>query len=238
MFGNAKAPDPKDEAEARRIEAMKASVTSSLEHLKGHAEAGNTDRCEAAAKRITESLKNPKLPADYSKQARGTLDALLLHCYMKATALASKAAIEAGKADDIELRSKKIGEAREKLAGAMKHKAPAEFKKQCERLLEVALMSGGVKATGPTKAKPLDTAPKATNQAKISNEDFAKMAAAEAAAEKAAAEKAAAEKAAAEKAAAERAAAAEKEAAKAANKTPGAAKSDDARAKARSMARG
>ena len=48
----------------------------------------------------------------------------------------------------------------------MKNKAPEEFKQQCERMLEVAMFSGGVKAKGPTKAKPLDEAPKPENRAK------------------------------------------------------------------------
>ena len=100
------------------------------------------------------------------QQARGVLDSLLLHGFMKATAVAAKGALDAAKSDDAELRGKKIKEAREKLAGAMKYKAPAEFKGQCERLLEVAMFSGGVKAKGPTKAKPLDTAPKPENRAK------------------------------------------------------------------------
>lgn len=166
MFGRSGKDDPKAEAEARRVEAMKVSIEGALAHMKAHAEGGNTDRCEAAAKRLVETLKNPKLPGDYAKQARGVLDSLLLHGFMKATAVAAKAAMDAAKGDDVELRSKKIKEAREKLAGAMKYKAPAEFKGQCERLLEVAMLSGGVKAKGPTKAKPLDTAPKVENRAK------------------------------------------------------------------------
>lgn len=173
MFGRSDKKDEKAEAEARRVEAMKASIEGALTHLKSHAEAGNTDRCEAAAKRLVESLKNPKLPTEYAKQARGVLDSLLLHGFMKATALAAKGALDAAKSDDVELRSKRIKEAREKLAGAMKYKAPAEFKSQCERLIEVAMFSGGIKQKGPTKAKPLDTTPKVENRAKMSSEAYA-----------------------------------------------------------------
>src|SRR3546814_1892649 len=79
---------------------MKTSIEGGLGHLKSHAEAVNTDRCEAAAKRLVESLKNPKLPGDYAKQARGVLDSLLLHGFMKATALAAKSALDAARADD------------------------------------------------------------------------------------------------------------------------------------------
>ena len=155
-----------EEAEARRIETMKASVATAIEHMKQHAEAGNTERCEAAAKRLTESLKNPKLPGEFTKSAREAVDALLLHAYMKATASAAKAAIAAGRADEVEVRNVKIKQARDLLSGAVKARAPAEFKMQVEKLLDVAQFSGGVKAKGPTKAKPKDTAPKPPDRAK------------------------------------------------------------------------
>ncbi|MCR9267642.1 MAG: hypothetical protein NXI03_08730, partial [Alphaproteobacteria bacterium] len=51
------------------------------------------------------------------------------------------------------------------------YKAPSDFKMQCERLLEVATLSGGVKAKGPTKAKPLDTTPKVKDRAKTFTPD-------------------------------------------------------------------
>ena len=170
MFGKGNKDKDKDaekeEAEKRKIEATMVSIDAGFEHLRHHAEAGNTERSEAAAKRISESLKNPKLPPPYSKDRRAAVDAFLLHAFMKATAVACKRAIDAGKADDLEKRSEATKKAREYLAGAVKYKAPADFKKQCERLLEVATLSGGVKAKGPTKAKPLDTAPKVKDRAK------------------------------------------------------------------------
>lgn len=168
MFGMGKNDGgaDKEEAERKKIEATMVSIDSGFDHLRHHAEAGNTERSEAAAKRLVESLKNPKLPAPYSKDRRNAVDAFLLHAYMKATALACKGAIDAGMSDDGEKRSEMIKKAREALAGAVKHKAPPDFKKQCERMLEVATFSGGVKAKGPTKAKPLDTAPKVKDRAK------------------------------------------------------------------------
>ncbi|MEO9904484.1 hypothetical protein [Nisaea sp.] len=166
MFGFGKDKSAEEEAKQRQIEALKASIEAALMQMKKQAQAALTDRCEASAKRLTEMLKNPKLPKEFVKQIRDGSDALLLHAYMKATALASKAAIDAAMADDLETRSAKIKEAREKLSGAIKYKAPKDFKLQCERMLEVALFSGGVKAKGPTKAKPRDTAPKVENRAK------------------------------------------------------------------------
>ncbi|MDA1309040.1 MAG: hypothetical protein O2985_05470 [Proteobacteria bacterium] len=153
---------------------MKKAVGASLGHLTVQAREGTTDHCEAAAKRIADSLKSPKFPTEFTREVREAMDALLLHTFMKATAAASKAAIEAGQADDGELRTRKIKEAREKLAGAMKYKPPTEFKVKCEKMLEVAVLSGGMKAKGPTRAKPADTTAKPENQAKISDEDYAK----------------------------------------------------------------
>ena len=166
MFGFGKEKSAKEEAEERRIEAMKQSIEAALVQMKKQADAALTDRCEASAKRLTEFLKNPKLPKDYAKQVRDGVDRLMLQAFMTATALAAKEAVDAGKNDDSEKRTAKIKEARDKLSGAMKNKAPEEFKQQCERMLEVAMLSGGIKAKGPTKAKPRDTAPKVENRAK------------------------------------------------------------------------
>jgi hypothetical protein len=161
----------KEEVERRRIEAMMSSIDAGFEHLRKHAVAGNTDRAEAAGKRLIESLKHPKLPPPYTKDRRTTIDAFLLHAYMKATAMACKGALDAGRADKPEVRSAMIKKARETLLGAVKYKAPPDFKQQCERILEVATLSGGVKAKGPTRAKPLDKAPKVKDRAKTFTPD-------------------------------------------------------------------
>ncbi len=160
-----------EEAEAGRVEAMKVSIATAIDHMKQYAEAGNTERCEAANKRLTETFKNPKLPGEFVASARAAVDALLVHSYMKATAVATRTAVSAARADNVEVRDAKIKHARELLAGAMKAKAPSAFKAQVEKILEVAQLSGGVKAKGPTKAKPKDTAPKTPNRAKTFTPD-------------------------------------------------------------------
>jgi hypothetical protein len=42
--------------------------------------------------------------------------------------------------------------------------------------LEAALFSGGVRSDGPTKAKPMDTAPKTEKQAKPDDSYYAELA--------------------------------------------------------------
>jgi hypothetical protein len=172
MFGFGKEKSAKKEKSAqteeaiRRTEAVKKAVDAAFVQMRGHADAGLTDRCEAAEKRLIEVLKSPDLDLEYIRQVRRGTDRLILQAFMKATAIAAKQAIDAGKADDSEKRTAKIKEAREKLAGAIKYKAPREFEQQCERMLEVAMFSGGVKSKGATAAKPLDMAPRVENRAK------------------------------------------------------------------------
>lgn len=153
------------EAEARKVEAIKNSIVAAVEGMKAHAYAPAPDRCEAAAKRVTELLKNPKAPKDFITEMRARSDDLLKSCFMKAASEASAGALQAAHHDDKELRAKKIGEAKKHLARAIQLKAPPEFKLACDRAIEAATMTGFVHHDGPTKAKPADFAPKPPNRA-------------------------------------------------------------------------
>ncbi|WP_028467122.1 hypothetical protein [Nisaea denitrificans] len=156
MFGQTNTGIIEDEAAIRRIHELAPAVNGALFQIKKQAESGRTDRCEASAKCLKEAIKSAKLPKDYTDEATGAVDAIMLHAFMKATSIASRAAIEAAMEDESERRAMKIKEAREKLAGAIRYKAPEEFRRKCERMLETALYSGGIKAKGPTRAKPGD----------------------------------------------------------------------------------
>jgi hypothetical protein len=171
MFGLSKTKDAakagEQEAKERKIEALKQSLSGSIDQMAPFVEAGNTEKCEAVVERLkTTSMKNPLLPGDFRKLMQDRLDNLLRDAFMKAADIAVSAAQRAAMADNRETRDKKIKEAREKLAGAVRMKAPAEFKSSCERAIENASLSGGIKKDGPTKAKPADFAPKTTKQAK------------------------------------------------------------------------
>lgn len=156
MFDKTETGSVEDDAEVRRIQELAPAVNRALSKIKKQAESGHMDRCEASAICLKEAIKNAKLPNNYTDEAISAVDAIMLQAFMKATSIASRAAIEAAMKDEIERRAMKIKEAREKLAGAIRYKAPQEFRRKCERMLETALFSGGVKAKGPTKAKPGD----------------------------------------------------------------------------------
>ncbi|MEP3114776.1 hypothetical protein [Nisaea sp.] len=166
MFGNTETRTVEDDAAIRRIHELAPAVNGALFQIKKQAESGLTRRCEASATSLKEVIRSAKLPNAYTDETTGALDALMMHAYMKVTAEASMAAIEAGLEDEIDRRTKKIKEARENLSGAMRYKAPKSFQRKCERMLETALFSGGIRAKGPTKAKPLDNTPPVENRAK------------------------------------------------------------------------
>ncbi|WP_193172700.1 hypothetical protein [Nisaea nitritireducens] len=167
MFGHTETETVQDDAAIRRIHELAPAVNGALSQIKKQAESGRTDRCEASARCLKEAIKSAKLPKDYTDEATGAVDAIMRHAFMKATSIASSAAIEAAMEDEIERRAMKIKEAREKLAGAIRYKAPEEFRRKCERMLETALFSGGVKAKGPTRAKPGDMVPKVEECAEL-----------------------------------------------------------------------
>jgi hypothetical protein len=170
MFGNKSGANDKKEkereAEARKVEAITKSIRAAVDGMQPFAIAPSPDRCEAAAKRVAELLKNPKAPKDFVKEMRDRSDELLRNCFMKAANDASHDALAAAHHDNKELRTKKIGEAKKLLARAVQLKAPPEFKHACDRAIEAATMTGFVHHDGPTKAKPADFAPKPLNRAK------------------------------------------------------------------------
>jgi predicted component of type VI protein secretion system len=154
MFGQTETRTVEDDAALSRIHVLAPAVNGALSRIKQRAEHGHMDRCEESARSLKEAIRNAKLPKDYTEEANAAIDALMLQAFMKATSVAAKAAIEAGREDEIERRAMKIREARAQLAGAIRYKAPKEFQRKCERMLETALYSGGVRAKGPTRAKP------------------------------------------------------------------------------------
>ncbi|WP_420403754.1 hypothetical protein [Nisaea sp.] len=154
MYGQTETGTVEDNAALSRIHALAPAVNGALSRIKQRAEHGHMDRCEASAKSLKKAIRNARLPKDYTEEANAAIDALMLQAFMKATSVAARAAIEAGLEDEIERRAMKIREARERLAGAIRYKAPRDFQRKCERMLETALFSGGIRAKGPTRAKP------------------------------------------------------------------------------------
>ncbi|UUX51326.1 hypothetical protein NUH88_06425 [Nisaea acidiphila] len=154
MFGLNETRTVEDDAAIRRIHTLAPAVNGAISQIKKRAACGQVESCEASAKSLKDAIRSAKLPENYTDEANAAIDALMLEAFMKATSVAARAAIEAGLEDEVERRAMKIREARVKLAGAIRYKAPEDFRRKCEMMLETALFSGGVRAKGPTRAKP------------------------------------------------------------------------------------
>jgi hypothetical protein len=162
--GNSQQND-KAEAERRQIETLKANVTRAVDNVQRLALAGNVSNTERGIKTAQEAMKNPKLPRDFIQIETSRLKKFELDSYIKATDMAIRKAMNAAKADEVELKHKLVGEAKGLMQKAISLKAPADFKISCNRMIEAVLLSGSIVKEGPTKAKPLDTAPKAPDRA-------------------------------------------------------------------------
>lgn len=164
MFSAKKQKDP--EAERRLIEALKARCDAQIHQLAGMAEKAETTSAERAGQRLMELAKNPKLPGDYRKYAMEEAQKLECAANIKATDMAVHRAMTAAMADDKETRDKEVAKIRQFMQKAVSLRASPDFRVGTEKSLENILLSGGVRHQGPTKAKPLDTAPKTEKQAK------------------------------------------------------------------------
>ncbi|MBU0725255.1 MAG: hypothetical protein KJ904_14940 [Alphaproteobacteria bacterium] len=164
MFSATKKKDP--EAEQRLIDAMKARCEAQKAQLAAMTEKADTSGAERAAARLMELAKNPKLPNDYKKFIMGEAQRLECEANIKATDAAVHRAMAAAMADNKEQRDKEIVALRKTMQKAVSLRAPQEFRLGTEKALENILLSGGVRHDGPTKAKPMDTAPKLERSAK------------------------------------------------------------------------
>jgi uncharacterized protein YpuA (DUF1002 family) len=123
------------------------------------------------AARLSERIKNyfnndKVLPFEYKEKARKKVRELERNANMRAADKALHQAVRYATDEQMSERMKKIGEARRYFAKACMLGAEDEWRKAFDRLAETALMTGGVHHAGPSRAKPLDIAPRAPNRAK------------------------------------------------------------------------
>ena len=91
---------------------------------------------------------------EFRKDAQDAADKLQRECFMKAADEAGRAALKAAMSGDNDARNESVKKTRDYLGKAMSLKAPKEFKMACDRVLDIAQMTGGIKSDKPTKAKP------------------------------------------------------------------------------------
>jgi hypothetical protein len=163
MFGMTKTTPQLDPDREREIEQKKKTVRLFIEGLR--------DTTPEEAAHITDKLKpylqNDKiLPLEFKQKAFEWMRQLECEANMRAAdRLIHEAASLLGR-EQMRERGQKLSDSRRYFGKVCALGADMEWKNAYQRLCETVMLSGNVQREGPTKAKPLDTAPKAPNRAK------------------------------------------------------------------------
>jgi len=168
-------PSDADEAAARAAEALdrlKQRCTGALERIRVEAAAGQAAQVETSVKALYETMRDPTLPRDFVQHISAELKGLDLMVHMKATDMALRRAVLHAQADRKAERNQEVAAARGFLSRAMALGANEDFKHAAEMTIESAMLTGGVKQSGPTRAKPGDEAPPVRSLAKGERREF------------------------------------------------------------------
>lgn len=160
----------KEEAERQAAERLKAMVKERIAGMK-LASPADADRSHQWVK---STCTDKRLSADFKKWAQDQAKKAECASNMRATDAALDDAVRLAQQERMKERAAKIMMAREFFAKACTLGANEEFKTAAKRLIDTAMLTGGIYTPGkPTRAKPIDTAPKNPHDAKAFNPDEA-----------------------------------------------------------------
>ena len=134
------------------VERRECRCTEALSRLRDQAVAGEVASVEQGAEGLYAALRDPELARDFVAEISAELKGMNLLVNMKATDMALRRAIVHAQADQKLERSQEIASARGFLSRAMSLGATQDFKHVAEMKIESALLTGGVKKTGPSRA--------------------------------------------------------------------------------------
>jgi len=163
---------PPEGADGPPDESLEERCRAALIQIRTQAEAGAVEAVVAGIQAVQESLKDPALPPEIAAQISAELKAIDLLAAMKATDMALRRAVSHAQADRKIERNQDIGIARGLLSRAVGLGADAKFKRAAEMMIESAMLTGGVKQTGPTRARPVDDAPAVRQLAKSERREY------------------------------------------------------------------
>jgi hypothetical protein len=157
-------------------ETLEERCAAALTRLREQAVEGQAAAVEEAAPALYASFQDPDLPPLAVERFRAELKDISLVAFMKATDLALRRAVAHAQADRALERSQEIAVARGFLSRALSLGAKDDFKRAAEKTIESALLTGGVKRVGPTRAKPVADAPPPRGLAKEERREFKRYA--------------------------------------------------------------
>jgi hypothetical protein len=163
MFGSPQKPDPKQEAERQAMERAKEACREILDNMKNAA----PEEAEKLHQRLKDSWgKDKYLPYEYKKQMFERARTLECNANMRAADSCLHRALKLAADENMMERTKKLADGRRYTAKAQMLGAGKEWRLAADRLIENIMLTGGVHKPGPSRAKPLDTAPKNPHSAK------------------------------------------------------------------------
>jgi len=157
------AQQAKQEAERQAIQQKMAEIRDRVEGMRG----GTPAAAEHAHQWIKEQCTDTHLPMDFKRQVLERARAYECDVNMRATDALLANAVHLAAEERMAERAVKLSEARTLFGKACKLGANDHFRRATARLIETAMLTGGVYRPGvATRAKPLDTAPKNPHLAK------------------------------------------------------------------------
>ena len=167
MFGIGKPRTEQDADKERQIETQKNAARLLL--LEMHD--ATPDVAARSVDRIKIFLQNDKvLPFAVRQKIMTRMRALECEANMRAADRLLREAAALMDRGELRERGLKLAESRRHFGKVCSLGGDHDWRKAYQRLCETIMMSGAVQFHGPTRAKPLDTAPKAPNRAKPDEE--------------------------------------------------------------------
>jgi hypothetical protein len=162
LFGKSSGSEAKAEADRIAIERMKAMVREVLQKMRD-ASPGEAERLH---QKIKDYCTDKSLPLDFKRKAMEYARSYECNANMRQTDKFLREAMRMAAAEQMKERGQKLSEARKLFGKACSLGADGDFRKAAQRLMDTIMMTGGVARPGPSRAKPLDIAPKTPNRAK------------------------------------------------------------------------
>jgi hypothetical protein len=164
MFGIGK---PKLEVDPQKQQELERQKNAARKMLQDMHDVG-PEEAARIAERIKSFLQNDKiLPLNIRQKIGSRARELECDANMRAADKHLRDAMELMNAAQLKERGQKLADARRFFGKVCSLGGDTEWKKAFQRVCENIMMSGGVRFDAPSRAKPLDTAPKAPNRAKI-----------------------------------------------------------------------
>jgi hypothetical protein len=159
----ADAAKQKQDAERQAVERLKAAMTGKLNEMRE----ASPSQAEGIHNALKAQCKDTRLSPEFKNFVLKRARHFECDSNMRAATKAMNEAVDYALSEKLAERGARLAMGRQWFSKACSLGANDEFRRATERLIETAMMTGGVYKPGvATRAKPVDTAPKNPNDPK------------------------------------------------------------------------